>query len=384
MRPAMSASIDKPKLLFIVSNDFGELSYVLQFITGQPFEVLIAMPQRLFDSQAKCLPYQTKSYESLADLQRIIEDQQAQIVFLYCGYLYTINNLLTLEELKTLLAGLARQNCPVLTSDPFLGLILETNDQTFSEHHPHKEQLSRHFALLAEKLAKIAHIYPVHVEGPLAKSYSFFNKHIVEHLPTLRDLKGLGDQSLPLLTDRQRWLFILSSEDYALQVNQRGIKNVQADIVKKLRETVAQGRQPMIIAPQPLVDSLTPLAAEIEGLAAIPFCDIILFQHLLLEAEIVFYWNILSNSILLRVFNNRPIFFFSLGHTAKVIPKLYDLAQTWYYSKSTPPFLDPQESLDSAVLLEKAAGQGKVTERMRKNFYNLPSPADLVGKLLHN
>src|SRR4051794_23969140 len=107
------------KLLFVLSNDFGELANALELVAGTALETVLLMPDRLWQTNRDLAG--THSYRGLADLIKAIDQQRPEVVFLFSGYLYAINQLLEVADVAALLQALKERHCRIVTSDPFLG-----------------------------------------------------------------------------------------------------------------------------------------------------------------------------------------------------------------------------------------------------------------------
>jgi hypothetical protein len=101
-----------------------------------------------------------------------------------------------------------------------------------------------------------------------------------------------------------------------------------------------------------------------------------------LEAEYVFYWNIFSNSILSRVMNHLPVFFFDPGHMVHAIPSLFATGMKQYYAGSEPVYLKLQADLESEELAVLGSKQEGAMSGARENFWRSPGPEEVVEELL--
>src|SRR6516225_4660999 len=111
------------ELLFVVSSDFGELANVLYLLRGYPFRATLLLPERLFSKNRDGLPVPVLPYRSTAEVLAAVRARQPDLVFLFSGYLLALNGILPLEGVAELVDVLGRQKIPVVTSDPFLGVM---------------------------------------------------------------------------------------------------------------------------------------------------------------------------------------------------------------------------------------------------------------------
>jgi hypothetical protein len=372
----------RPRLLFILSNDYGELANAMYLLAGQAFEAEFLLPDRLLALNRDALPGPAHRYGSTPEVLDHVERVRPDVVFLFSGYLYGINEILPVEAVEALVAALVGAGYPVTTSDPFLGVLSALEASTFSDRHPRQRWLLEHFARLARLFRTIPHLDLVDIgaaAGP--PRVSFFNEAILlppgglaAHRKRLADALGLDPGA-------GRWLFVLSAEDYAGQRGLWGGARFDEILIDRLSETVGQGRQPVLIAPAAAIAAVRQRGASIEGLVTVPFCGYDLFTALLLDAEHAFYWNIFSNSIPARVLNHRPVFFFDPGHLARAIPPLAEAGLAHYYAGTEPPYLGRSAPLDAGELGQLAQRQQQTLGPARAAFRRSPAPSTLIERL---
>ena len=357
------------ELLFVVSNDFGELANALYLLRGYPFRATLLLPERLFTKNRDGLPVPTLLYRTTAEVLAAVRARRPDLVFLFSGYLFALNGILPLEGMAELVDALGRQKIPVVTSDPFLGMMARPDSSTFSDRHPYKQMLVDHFARLGPSLRQTPHLYVVDPgPAPPVPSVWFFNPHI---------------RSMPAPpVSEPFWLFVLAQEDYTLQVGRLGRERFDRLLLEKLQQTAKAGRRPVLIAPEPLIAALTGPSSEIEGLRLISFCSNREFMRLLLEAEYCFYWNLFTSTVPARVVNQLPVFFFARGHMAEAMPALAVAAAQRYYAGAAVPLLDFEQPCDAVVLTPLAAAQAELFATARAQFQQAPPPDVMIARIL--
>jgi hypothetical protein len=107
-----------------------------------------------------------------------------------------------------------------------------------------------------------------------------------------------------------------------------------------------------------------------------------MFTRLLLAAEHAFYWNVFSNSTLVRGLNHRPVHFFGRGHMVHAIRPVFDAGMRLYYRNAAPTMLDPREELLADRLAELARAQDRDLEPLLQLIRALPTPEEMVEELL--
>ena len=373
----------RPRLLFVISNDYGELSGAMYLAMGGAFEVVMALPPRLHGSNQRGLGYPSHRYESVDDVLAIIGREGPDVVLLFSGYLYAINGILTLPGVAALVDSVQKDGRRVVTSDPFLGLMSGIGPGTFNERHPLQRIFAEHFSGVFRVLKDVVHIYPADVRGGGGtRSVCFFNPGIVIGADEAAGVTRRLGEVAGVDAERKRWLFVLSAEDYAAQVNLMGRGAFEQNLTARLRDAAGQGRQPVLVAPDACIASIGGVAAGIEGALLLSFCGLEQFRLLLLDAEFAFYWNILSNSILTRAANGLPVFFFDRGHMLLAMPAMYDLAMERYYSQAPLPWLDQRRPLAADELSRMAVGAVREIGRAMANLGRLPKPEEAIGAIL--
>ncbi len=392
--------------LIVVSNDYGELGLAMFFLRGQELsgKVALALPDRLYPGHEHLIPGATHHYSSVADLLELVDQHGANPVLLFSGYLFSNNDLFTRDELKQLVEQLQHRGCVVGTSDPFLGLASTLTRDDVKLDVPIKPWLRLVLGWLERRfvrdLSKVAEILSSTVHLYHAAPDEFLQRH---EFPAA----AFANPRLatpPIESSEKRWLFVLGAEDAQWGTFAEGAMTSRGDpwlverratakpsdgapqpfiarVSSLLEQSVAAGRRPTLIAPAKLIDTLPPESAELAEL--VPFCTFPEFLDRLTSAECVFYWNVISASILPRLVLALPVFFFDRGHMSRLVRPMYDLAVDQHYGGREPTYLDPAEPLDPVELgnvwAEHGLGNPAVLERRRAESL---TPEELVQRLV--
>jgi hypothetical protein len=374
-------SVRRARLLFILSEDFGELANAMYLVRGQECDPVLLMPGRLFALHQGRLNARTRVYSTAGDVLTAVDQERPDLVLLFCGYLYVSNDIMSVEDLENLIRELCAHGCRLVTSDPFLGLLASLDADTFG-NHPARRALTEVFSRLFT-LLKPFPLYLVNPRGTTGTTnVTFFNPHIIVPPAAVASFARAIHQELGADPSRRRWLFVLSHEDYGAQMMHHGRDRFADMLAGMLRQTLAAGRQPVLVGPPACFAALQGRATGIDGLIPLTFCPYDLFLALLLEAEYVFWWNVFSNSVLARAVNRLPIFFFDRGHLARAVRPFFDLAMRWYYPDSELPYLDPTEPLEPVTLAEAAARQDRGLAGAIENLRQAPAPRVMVEQLM--
>ena len=389
---------EKARLLFVLDSDYGELTTAMYLLLGQELarRTRLLLPPRLHVINEDSLPGRTQVYQSAQEVLDAVDAFKPTIVVLASGYLFPIHEIFQPDVLQNLVNELTARGCRVVTTDPFLGLLSNLGTSTtisidIPDNAPPqlvkvKEQQDRrlieNFSKAVEILRDLPHLYPAFPAPPGAAPrtdevtpVSFFN-------PELLIAEPAGETPEP-----PQWVFVLASRDYEVQVIFHGRDWFIDVLAAKLEESVRAGRHPVFIGPYGCVQGLiqrlsAPQSAAVrDQITLLTFCPFKRFSALLLNAEYVFYWNALSHSMFLRLFNQQPVFLFDRGHLVRNVIPLYERIVDWYYQGWEPVYLDQKQPLDAAVLepLADAYRQGarEIDPHMRRS----PSPEAMIERL---
>jgi tetratricopeptide (TPR) repeat protein len=393
-----------PRLLFVLDTDFGELATVKFFILGQELagRSTLLLPEKLYRHNVDAIPGRTQRYASADDILAAVDREQSDIVLLCAGYLLCPHLEFTAGDLARLIDGLRERGCRIVTADPFLGQMSRQDPRTvirfeITGEHVRRMAAAAGFPGVADDMIKSRrdaeertwisftrserilrntyHLYPSYCDlaGDVgetdARNLAFFNDRL------LRPARS-PDGSTP------HWLFILGTADCEIQAVVEGETAFVDIVAKKLLETRAAGRHPVLIGPRAFVEQLMarmPTAVGIDILSQCPFTQ---FYALLLSAEHTFYWNIVSHSLLIRLYNQLPIVQFDHGHLIRTAPAIYDRIVGWYYQGWAPPVRNHHEPLTLATVEGWAAEYRPHAGRLVARYRRAPSPEQMIGELM--
>ena len=362
-------STAEPRLLFVVSNDYGELSGALDLVRGQPCLASLLLPPRLAGPNANALAVPSAEYRSVADIFEAVDRDRPHVVFLFSGYLFGVNRLFRVEETADLVRGLEARGVAVATSDPFLGLMARPTESTLTPGHPLGPALVEHFGRLSPSLADLIHVYFMPAEGvAVARKVWASNPRAFEGGPSIDD----------------RWLYLFSEEDYGQQVGAMGKDTFDEALLALVENASREGRKPVVLGPSACVEALSRSATKVEELELRTFLGHADFRELLLGAGRVFYWNVFSNSILARVATGRPVSFFAPGHMAHAIPPLFEAGLGHYYPGGPPPLLDARSPHSVGSLEASDDAWRPAREVAIARYRGMAGPMEMVAEIVKN
>ena len=362
------------RILIVVSSDFGELGTAMYMFEGTGISVHLLLPTRLRQQNSQLAPHTVSAYGDAVQLLEKIRDYEPQLLLLMSGASLFFTGLLSMVDLQLVLQQARSMGIPVATTDPLLG-------ETLSEEYFHplfwtKEMFER-AAAMQTCLRGVHHLYL----SPMQCSqlvHSFFNSRVViskEQKTAMFEGLHHGQCKLASL----QWLFVISKTDYQLQCALHGRLAIDDMLLVKIQQTLEAKRQPVLLAP---LEACQSLRGRVPGnVVLMPFCGYEQFRTLLITAEHVFYWNVMSNSVLVRIVNGGSVFFMDAGHLARYIPSLVPLAMQSYYASAQLPMLDPHQVLDAVDLADRARVQPETFSPARAALLALPSPEAVLAVL---
>ncbi len=401
------------RLLFVIDHDFGALGTVMYLLHRQPLSAstTLLLPRRAYELNKVRLPIASRPYESLRDILDVVESESPDVVFLFSGYLFSAQGLLTFRALRKLIRALRQRGCKVATSDPYLGTHYRIGDADmpvgqgaiqrnlerrlarlplaqgliaqFARFY-NDRKLKREVFRVAESLKDVTQIYPVPIEPSEggAKRVSFFNPLFIRTPDELRsNAAAVAGPSDPALRG-PRWLFVLAQFDLEFQEKKYGRKGFVELVAGKIREALDLGKLPMFIGPAAVTEELSRRFARDAGVSFLPTCSFEEFQQRLLDAEFVFYWQIFSTSAFFRLWNGLPVFFFDQGHNARLLKPLREAGLKHYYLAGSPIYLDIEKPLDAAELTRLGAGFRELALDIRERLAGLPTPEEMVKAIM--
>jgi hypothetical protein len=368
--------MSRPRLLCLLSSDFGEYVTASLLVRAQPFDAHFALPEAL----ARFVPPGSpghSAYRSFAELEALVAAQRPDVVLLASGYLFAVNRIAPLEALAGLVRTLRRSRTAVATTDPWLRVWALRPQARYAIHSVAKggvdaETSARMDALQRELealLGGLPHLFAVPLADAARRWLAFYNPQFAERARALR-AKGDG------------WLFVLSREDYVLLA---GFERQAffAALERRLRELLARGENRVrFVAPPEVVRFLSERFPGEPRLACTSFCDFARFEALVREAQIVAYWNVISSSLLYCLYYGVPPVFFGAGHLVKVCPGLDAHAAEHVYRGRPPRLLALDEPLaaDPGALIGELGLQGWV-EDIRREYEQAPPPPAAIAAI---
>ena len=387
-----------PKVLFVISGSYGDLSAAITFVYGQQWAgaAAVALPNSLYRLNHGHLTVQTYRYETVQDILSAARVWEARVVIFLSAYGFPIERLTSPSGVRDLVLRLRDQGRCVATTDPFLGSAPSIVAADIREMLPSgpgwlfkpllgrvARRVARVLHETSEVLRDVTHLYPVPVDGIVdnapIRSVSFFNPETTRRHREWEPPAGHGEA--PGLAP-PTWLFVLAPSDLFIQQRRGGTRRFVGRLVNMFRQTHEAGRRPVIVGPPSLLKLLARPRARPSEAELVPFSSYPAFETRLLDAEYAFYWNAFScSATLVRMVKKLPVFFFDQGHVARFSRRIFEDGVQGYFGGWQPSTL-PEEHLEPAALEALAAAQTGKVEELIRYWSRSPDPRQAVDLLL--
>ncbi len=374
------------KLLFIVSFDYGELGNALHFIDDiyPEYSPVLLLPPEFYKNREFNPDYRIYQYHTLGDIRQVVQDENPAGVFFFSGYLLTLDNVSTVISMARLIRFLKNRQIKILTSDPFVGQVGNPFNLSFtdiiasrkgvgrSRSHLTSWVLKGRLFIIYRLLKKMPHIYP----GPFRQSdfpdmSCFYSCDYSKY--RRRDFKPSADPE-------KSWLFVLSQVDFDLQYHKKGTAFID-DFEQRIKEVLQMGGSCTISCPDNLrlmLKERLPGSCRLNIYSSLPYAD---YMTKLIQAEYVFFWNFFSFSLIYRILNRRPVFFFSEGHVSTIIPAIMEIGIRNYYQGWIPPKLNIAVPLNSETLKLQSRDFRSNAEQIIRGFRRCPAPKQIIRSI---
>ena len=366
--------MSRPRILCLLSADFGEYVTASLLTRAQPFDVHFALPEALAPYIA---PGQRghSVYRDFAAAASLVASTRPDLVLLASGYLYAVNRLALPDEIAGLVQGLKDSRTPFATTDPWLRIWALRPQSRYAIHSLERggvdAGLSAKVSALQQSLEKIfagvPHVFAVPLADPQRAWLSFFNPQFAARARR---------------AESGEWLFVLSKEDYIFLA---GFEKDAffAGLQKQVGALLARGENRLrFIAPPEIGRFLAERWPHEPRLAFSAFCDFATFESHVRGASVVAYWNIISSSLLYCLYYGVPPIFFGAGHLAKVCPGLEAHAAEHVYRGRPPRLLElgaPLTPEPDALVRELALDPW--VAHIRREYEKAPPPAAALAAI---
>lgn len=366
----------RPRVLCVLSADFGEYVTASLFARAQPFDVHFALPPAL----APFLPPGQRGhsvYRDFGEAQALVASTRPDIVLLASGYLFPVNRIAAPEQLVAFLRTVRAAGTALATTDPWLRIWALRPGSRYTIHSVQKggedAALSAKMTALQASLealfAGVPHLFAVPLADPARAWLAFFNPAFAQQAAGRPAAAG-------------QWLFILSKEDYIFRA---GFEKQAffAALEQRIAQILAHGENRLRFVAPPEIGRF--LAERFPGeprLQYTAFCDFATFERLVREARIVAYWNIVSSSLLYCLYYGVAPIFFDVGHLGRVCPGLEEHAARHIYCGWPPRVLDlaaPLEA-DTEVLAGRLQLDAWVAQ-IRDEYAKAPAPGEVLAAI---
>lgn len=389
----MFGLLKKPKLLLIIDDNFGSLGEALYLLKGLSYRVSLLVPEKLYRLNRRKLPFPLHVYRSRLDIERAVLQQKPDLVFLFSAYLLCLTGNFATDDIYKLAEFLESQPVMTVTADPFLNAwgALDMEDPGYD---PLLKGALSVFTSRYRYFRRYIHVTPLRlINGRNITHFDYYNYNV--RITPAERARYSQTASAHLHIDRRTpfWLFFLAGAEYVNQTGgdeiskQKGVKSrapyFHALIMNRLREAVTSGRTGVLIAPAACIEAVKKMAGPETGrIIFISFCDFNIYTALFFAAELVFSWNIFSFSLLPRVLNQLPVFFFSRGHISSLHRDFF-VHLSGHFPGCRIDVVHPGKKLEVDALQQLASHQERRLYRpLHHHLSRSEGPERLVGRLL--
>ncbi|WP_435263830.1 hypothetical protein [Tenacibaculum sp. nBUS_03] len=361
------------KVFFITTRDFGEISLATFFSRNQPFETVIAIPEiraDYFDEMVNILYV----YTNIQDLKRYVLKESPDVIAINTAYLIINGALASKEEFIDFIDFLKSLEIPIITSDPFVRVYDNYPECRFSLQGEKLKGLESEMTFLGNYLKDIAHFYGFPCKNNFEKTYTFYNdKFCVKTKPELKS------------PNTKNWLFVLGELDFNLLLAKYKDQFL-ISLIDRLKEVCSNKNNTVrCVFPLKLAELVAGSLQGIHNLKVSEFLSLSKYEQLIRSSDIVFYWNVFSNSILMCKYYNIPFLCFEKGHIAELSTDLFKNMSDGIYHNGTPEFLNFFSRIESdlEVLLKQyfsVDNRNKILE----GYNALPSPHSIIQSLIND
>ncbi len=356
------------KVLFITSQDFGELGLATFFSRNQPFQSVFVVPvaKRAYFDEVVDLLY---TYSTVTELERLIDREKPDVISLNTGYLIVNGGLATMADFQSFYAYLKTLNCPIITTDPFVRVYDSYPECSFALNGRALDNLKAEMSFLNEFLKDLPHVYGFPSSCGLEAAYSFYNDRFCS------PEKKCSEES----ANRNQWFFVLGELDSKLLLEKYGEDFIRI-LANRLVEVCGNPDNTVFcVFPKNIADTLRELFTPLKNIQVMDYVSLNEFETLVRTSDVVFYWNVFSNSILLCYYYDVPFLCFDKGHIANLSEDLFNHMSEGIYRSGKPEFIDFFEPMEPSLddLLEKHFSREN-RQRILDEYRRLPSPQTVL------
>jgi hypothetical protein len=390
-----------PRILFVVSGAYGDLTQAVSFLFGQKFssETAVALPPKLYRLNRSSLPIQTYRFSSAKDIIRATVEWKARIVFFLSGYGLPLERVMSPSEVRPFMEYLHKQNCRVVTSDPFLGSASKISVSDILGMLPLPDGIVSSFFFLhlarritrklhqaSNSLRDVVHLYPAPTDEitnrDRVQRISFFNRELSRRNPAWESVDHRSKITASGKPTEKTWLFMLAPSDATIQERKWGATTFANQLAHIMEQTRAAGRRPVLLGPSWMIKKIKRLLPATTDPDLLTFCAFTEFTRWLLNAEYAFSWNIFScSAAFMRLPRRLPVIYFDKGHVAQFSKLIYEDGVRCYFGGWEPSQIDQRE-FNKAVVDKVASEQGPALDALLEYWNRSPTPQQVIDRLL--
>lgn len=329
----------------------------------QPFQAIALFPEKM-------LPYVTLpniekiAYQNADDLRRHIDAFRPEQILFFSAYILASNNLISYPEFYSLLDYLDEKKIEVSTSDPFIRYY---DHIAFDPEEKDFLSLARNtFIKIGKRLAGYRHLYPV--PAPLCTTpYRSFSNHFKK-------------DSLKRPQERKQWTFVMAIHDYRLLQFESKLTYPEKTVPLFTSLVKDYGIMVNLVMPDEFHEILKTHLIDVPDINYIRYCSMDNFEDLIIQSDVMIYWNLFSASTLLCRLYNKPIVFLKQGHMETIFPGFFKFSKESWFPETEPEMMEINDDFIPNIIKRiEAEGAAANDRSLFQPYFELDAPLAVLN-----
>jgi len=329
--------MNKARILFVFSTDYGEIVNADLFCKDQGFDVIGLFPEKNAKSDVDFCQ-QKHYFQNAQQILDLVIESRPHLVVLASAYLLVINNVLDQTQLIHLISELKQYDCCLATTDPWMGYWRNHQAESFNIHGIKDTQsrkaveskIRSHQAELDHFLDDVWHLYATAYVDPVRHSFSFFNR-------------VSGFNSLPEKQDQVT--LVLSNHDYTVQLRKYDTQ-FHLSLIRYINDVLQTTSSDVVLLIPHILFQQLKTALDNKRIKFLGRPDLSEFRTTIMSSRLVLYWNLVSASLLYAYYAKCHVAFLDIGHQAELGDGFKEYIVQNVYQGIEPVY----ESLEASVV----------------------------------
>ncbi|BBO28361.1 hypothetical protein [Alteromonas sp. I4] len=329
--------IQSPKMVVIVSEDYGELGHASYFLTlCRQWDVKVVIPENRIGIADHLNPDMLFAYRTIQDCEDLIDRHEPAAVVLFSGYLVYTHEPYSFIKFSALLTRLKSKAISVFTSDPLLGIDIKLLSGNFAVNNGNDNSvthitkryiksiyLAGRLQVLRRQFANDVHIYPVPIDQQIKRNKPVYYRSV-----------SFFEDIASKPCNEKELVFVMAEIDfYRLQASRQ---DYLGDFLETINALAGQGYIVRVVG-TPALETLlkaSELHSNIQCYGTLSFSQ---YNEMIDRCECAFFWNYFSFSVYRRILTAKPVIFLDEGHMVSMFPELKSLGIKLLFNQQRPP-----------------------------------------------